>query len=63
MEQKTYILITSWFFAVVALCHLLRALFGWEVVVAGSWFIPVWCSWIAFIVTGYLSYTGFKLQK
>ena len=63
MTQKTYTLVTAWIFALISLCHLVRALYGWEVVVSGSWFIPIWCSWIAFIVTGYISYKGFKLSK
>jgi hypothetical protein len=45
-------------FAIVALVHLFRAIAGLEIVIAGI-LIPVWLSWVAAIVAGFLAYLGF----
>jgi hypothetical protein len=45
-------------FAIVALVHLFRAIAGLEIVIAGM-LIPVWLSWVAAIVAGFLAYLGF----
>jgi len=37
--------------AAVSLAHLLRALFGVQVTLA-DWVIPMWVSWVAFVVAG-----------
>lgn len=44
----------SFVFGVVALAHLLRAIFAWEVVIEGS-VIPMWPSWVGFVVAGILA--------
>jgi hypothetical protein len=64
MDQKTFNLIAGLIFAVVALLHLLRAYMGWQVVIA-DWTVPMWLSWIAFVVTGGLAYFGlsFALRR
>jgi hypothetical protein len=45
-------------FAIIALLQLLRALTGFEIGVGGE-IMPVWPSWIAAIVAGFLAYLGF----
>ncbi|OGI94391.1 hypothetical protein A3A03_03800 [Candidatus Nomurabacteria bacterium RIFCSPLOWO2_01_FULL_40_18] len=62
MQQKTYLIISSVIFLIVGVLHLCRALAGWEVVI-GSFMVPVWASWIAFIVGGTLAYFGFKFTR
>lgn len=63
MDRKTYITLTSALLGIVALVHLARVIFGWETVVDG-WAVPLWVSWAALIIAGYLSYAGFyKLTK
>ena len=47
-------------FALVTLLHLLRIYMGWPVVI-GSWALPMWVSWIGFVVAGSLSYFGLRL--
>jgi hypothetical protein len=42
--------------------HLIRTILGWEVVI-GGWTVPVWLSWVAIFVTGYLVYHGLELSK
>jgi hypothetical protein len=60
MDQKTFNLIAGLIFAVVALLHLLRAYMGWQVVIA-DWTVPMWLSWIAFVVAAGLAYFGLGL--
>lgn len=43
------------FFVVVALTHLLRLMFGWEVSVAGTE-IPMWVSVVGVIIPGVLAF-------
>lgn len=62
MGHKMYMTVSTIIFAVIALGHLLRVVLGWDVVVAGS-VIPMWVSWAAFIVAGFLAYTGYKHQR
>ena len=49
-------------FAVVALLHLSRILFGWQFVL-GSWTVPYWLNGLGTIVTAFLSYFSFHLGK
>lgn len=45
-------------FLVVALLHLLRIAFGWNLIL-GEITIPIWLSWLGVIIPGYLSYSSF----
>ncbi|HYM65235.1 MAG TPA: hypothetical protein VES68_02015 [Candidatus Sulfotelmatobacter sp.] len=47
-------------FAITALGHLARVLFGWDVVI-GTYSIPSWLSLVGAVIAGFLSYTAFKL--
>lgn len=62
MNQKTYFSATSALFLIISLLHLWRALSGELAYVAG-WVVPLWVSWVVFVVAGYLAYWGFKLSK
>jgi hypothetical protein len=55
MSQKTFSLVAGVFFLLVALGHALRIAFGSSVVIQNTP-IPLWISWIALIVAGYLAY-------
>jgi hypothetical protein len=59
LNQRTYNSITASVFAVVAVAHLLRAIFGWGAQIGGLE-IPVWLSWLALVVAGALAYFGFR---
>jgi hypothetical protein len=61
MSQKTFSLVAGVFFLLVAVAHLLRIAYGAPVVVQNT-SIPMWVSWIAFVVTGYLAYQGITLR-
>jgi hypothetical protein len=44
-------------FALVAILQLLRALAGWSVTI-GRTDIPLWASWVAFVIAGLLAWFG-----
>lgn len=43
----------------VAVIHALRLLFDWEVFI-GSWFMPMWLSWVALPFVVWMTYSGLK---
>jgi hypothetical protein len=60
MEQKTFNIVASVIFALVALAHLMRIWLGWPAAI-GGWSVPMWVSWIGLIVAGGLAYFGLRL--
>ena len=61
MTQKTFTLTAGVIFALVAVLHLLRLMFGWQAVI-GGWDVPTWVSCLALVLSGYLAYSSFKLN-
>ena len=61
MNRRTYFLISGLIFAIVAVVHLWRIIYQFEVVI-GTWSAPMVASWIGFIAAGILSYCGFTLM-
>jgi cytochrome c biogenesis protein CcdA len=62
MDQKSYLQLAGAIFALVALAHLVRAVLGLPIVIAG-WIVPIWLSWLAFVIAGALSWFGWSLAK
>ena len=62
MNRKTYMTVTATLFLVVAIMHLLRIIFGWQVEIGGL-SIPFWVSWLAFPIAGALAYFGFTQNR
>lgn len=62
MKQKTFTVAAGGMFTVMAILHLLRICLGWEAVI-GGWLVPVWLSWLALALSGFLAYTAFTLSK
>jgi hypothetical protein len=62
MSQKTFLGVTGVIFLFVAIVHLLRLIFKWEVVLAG-WPAPVWLSGVAFVIAAALAYEGLRLSR
>jgi len=62
MSQRTLSLVAGVVFGLVALAHVLRILLGWSIVIQDL-SVPMWASWIAVIVMGYLAYEGFRLAR
>jgi uncharacterized integral membrane protein len=60
--EKKFHVIAGILFAVVALLHLSRVLFGWNFIL-GSWDAPYWINGLGAVVTGILSYVSFRLAK
>ena len=62
MSQRTFSLVAGVVFGLVALAHVLRIAWGWSIVIQDL-SVPMWASWIAVIVMGYLAYEGFRLAR
>lgn len=62
MSSKNYNLLTGLIFAFIAILHLCRVVLGWEAVIA-DWYMPMWLSWVAVVVAGFLAYQGIKNGK
>jgi hypothetical protein len=62
MKQGTFLLVTSSIFALIALLHALRLIYGWSVMV-GEWTVPIWASTVGFLIAGYLAFQGFSLKR
>jgi hypothetical protein len=60
MDKKTYVAVTTMVFLIVAVVHLMRIFAGWDASI-GGWAVPQWVSWLAFLVSGFLAWAGFKL--
>lgn len=59
MTLKTYAVTSSLIFLLVAVVHVLRLIWNWDVAVEG-WHIPIWFNVIGILIAGYLSYEGFS---
>ena len=62
MAAHNFARLAAVIFAIIALLQLLRAITGFEIVVGGE-IMPVWPSWIAAIVAGFLAYLGFTASR
>ena len=62
MNQKTFSLVASVVFLLIALVHVLRLALGWHAVV-NTWAVPMWVSWVALVITLYLASAGFRLAR
>ena len=62
MKQTTFNLVAGTVFLLIAILHLLRILLSWEAVIAG-WKVPIWLSWLALALAGFLSYCAFSRKK
>jgi hypothetical protein len=60
MAVRTYAVVSSIIFLLVALLQLLRLVMQWDVVIDG-WHLPLWASAVAVLVAGFLSFAGFRL--
>ncbi len=59
MSKVKYLIISGAVFFSVACLHLSRILYDWQFQV-GSWNIPMWASWLAFVGAGALSIWAFR---
>ena len=57
--RDTYRLISGIVFGVVAIIQIIRAIGEWPVQI-GPYAVPVWFSWVAFVLAGALCVTAFR---
>jgi hypothetical protein len=60
MSEKEYYRFSSLVFLIVAIAHAIRAFYGWDAIIGGVE-IPVWYSWVAVVLAGYLAFRGFSM--
>jgi hypothetical protein len=60
MNQKAFSLTAGVVFLLIALGHVLRIVLGLSFMVQDL-SVPMWASWIAVVIMGYLAYEGFRL--
>ena len=59
MSKTSFNKIAGLIFAIIAVLHGARMVYGWQAVI-GNVTIPVWISGVAFILAAFLAYTAFK---
>ncbi|MDP2735671.1 MAG: hypothetical protein Q8P12_05700 [bacterium] len=57
MDTKAFSLTAGSIFLIVGVVHLLRIVFQWEAAI-GGWQVPMWASWLAVAIAGFLAYQG-----
>ena len=62
MEKNKSLRFASVVFAMMAVLHMLRSIFNWEVLING-YIIPIWFSYIAVVVAGFLSWAMYDASK
>jgi hypothetical protein len=62
MNQKTFSLVASAIFLLIAVVHALRLALGWHAVV-NTWAVPMWVSAVALLIALYLASEGFRLAR
>lgn len=62
MNRRNYFVASSTVFAIVGAVHLIRVVQGWEAAL-GGYEVPMWASWAAIAVAGYLAFTGYGFRK
>jgi hypothetical protein len=62
MNARTFTTTSSVLFAVFAVMHLLRLIWQWDVIINGH-SVPMWASVAAMIVSGFLSFAGFRVAQ
>lgn len=62
MKQKEFTKTANLLFSLIAAVHLMRAVLGWPVEI-NDMTVPVWVSYCAAVLFGYLAYSGNKLTK
>lgn len=62
MSKQTYYYVVSGVFLIVGVMHLVRVMNQWPAYIAGVE-IPLWVSWVAVALTGYLAVRGFQYGR
>ena len=62
MDKDQSLILAAVVFGIIALLQLLRSIFNWSAVI-GNFNVPLYFSYIAFVVAGYLSWHMYKASK
>jgi len=62
LPKKIYLVVSAIFLLVLAVGHLIRAILQIDLVIAG-WEAPMYASWGAVVIIGWLAFNGFRLGK
>ena len=62
MSRRTFSFVAGLVFALIALGHVLRIIFGWPFTVQ-DFSVPMWASGLAVVILGYFAYEGFRLAR
>ncbi|MDP3727212.1 MAG: hypothetical protein Q8R35_01080 [bacterium] len=62
MDQKIFNGVTGIIFLLIAVLHALRMLYGWDAAI-GGWAVPMWLSWAALVIAGYLAWSAFRRKR
>ena len=62
MNNKNFASVAGTIFAIVAIMHALRLVYGWPIQI-GDYVIPTWASVVGILVAGYLAVQGLRLKK
>lgn len=62
MSASSYARLAATIFFIIALLQLARAVAGWPAMVGGIE-LPIWPSWVAFVVAGGLAWLGFRASQ
>jgi hypothetical protein len=62
MNHKSFSLVAGVLFLVIAVAHLARIVYGWDVTL-NMLVVPMWVSWIALAGTSFLAYSGLRLAR
>ncbi len=62
MDNRMYLAVSGTLFTLVALAHLVRAIYNWPIQIA-QWSMSVEVSWVAAVVTLALAIWAFRLFR
>ena len=62
MSNKTYLRTVSFVFLIIAVLHVFRSVGEWEAVI-NNYTLPMWISWVAVLVAGFLAFRGYQISK
>ena len=62
MDKDKSLMLAAVVFGIIALLHLLRSVLSWPASIA-NWNLPVWLSYIAVVVLGYLAWHMYSASK
>lgn len=62
MSPKTFFNAVTAIFFLIAVLHVARLVYGWEAMI-GGWVVPMWLSWVALVIAGFLAWHGWRLGK